>query len=73
MFFRKGKLRKEGNERLLQTLEQLKFEWMNKKKFVEQSFEPSESVLHELRLAEAKYFFLLKEAKKRQVSGRSLK
>lgn len=73
MFFRrKGWLRKEFNERLIQDLFQLKDRWNRQKRLVEKSVEPSPEVLYELKLAEAKYFFLLKEAKKRHVILRKL-
>ncbi|CAM4408620.1 hypothetical protein BAMA_18570 [Bacillus manliponensis] len=68
MFFqKKGKLRKEYDEQLVATLEQVKLEWMRQRRIVEQSVEPSEDVLCHLKLAEMKYFFLLKEAKRRPV------
>ena len=38
-----------------------------RKRLVEQSVEPSQDVLCSLKIAEAKYFFLLKEAKRRPV------
>ncbi|WP_369901561.1 YaaL family protein [Bacillus manliponensis] len=68
MFFqKKGKLRKEYDEQLVATLEQVKLDWMRQRRIVEQSVEPSEDVLCHLKLAEMKYFFLLKEAKRRPV------
>ncbi|WLD93437.1 YaaL family protein [Alkalihalobacillus sp. AL-G] len=72
MFFnRKGRLRKEANERLLTTLETVRNEWLKKKELIENSVEPSEQVLYEVQLAKVKYFFLLKEAKARGVRMRS--
>lgn len=69
MFFRKkGWLRKEYNEKLLLDLLELKEQWNRQKKIIEKSVEPSPEVLYELRLAESKYFFLLKEAKNRRVT-----
>lgn len=71
MFFRrKGWLRKEYNERLMKALLQLKEDWNRQKDLVEKSVEPSPEVLYDLKLAEAKYFFLLREAKQRQVTIR---
>lgn len=72
IFRRKGWLRKEFNERLIEDLLQLKEQWNRQKKLVEKSVEPSPEVLYELKIAEAKYFFLLKEAKKRRVVLRKL-
>ena len=68
MFFqKKGKLRKEYDEKQIVQLEKGKNEWLRKKRMVEQSVEPSQDVLCSLKIAEAKYFFLLKEAKRRPV------
>ncbi|EEL90087.1 DUF2508 domain-containing protein [Bacillus cereus] len=68
MFFqKKGKLRKEYDDKLIVLLEKVKNEWLRQKRMVEQSVEPSPAVLCSLKIAEAKYFFLLKEAKRRPV------
>ncbi|WP_246946186.1 YaaL family protein [Bacillus pinisoli] len=69
MFFqRKGKLRKSFNEQLLLSLEKNKNEWMRQKEIVNRCVEPSEEVLFHLKIAEAKYFFLIREAKQRKVT-----
>ncbi|EIJ80124.1 hypothetical protein PB1_07182 [Bacillus methanolicus PB1] len=73
MFFwrrRKGWLRKEFDEKLIWQLEELKKQWENQKSLVEKSFDPSEDVICHTKLAEAKYFFLFKEAKQRKISVR---
>ncbi|AIE58551.1 YaaL family protein [Bacillus methanolicus] len=71
MFFRrKGWLRKEFDEKLICQLEELKKQWRNQKALVEKSFDPSEDVICQTKLAEAKYFFLFKEAKHRKISIR---
>jgi hypothetical protein len=71
MFFRrKGWLRKEFDEKLINQLEVLKKQWQNQKSLVEKSFDPSEDVICQAKLAEAKYFFLFKEAKQRKISVR---
>ncbi|WP_242292908.1 YaaL family protein [Bacillus cereus group sp. BfR-BA-01441] len=68
MFFqKKGKLRKEYDDKLIVLLEKVKNEWLRQKRMVEQSVEPSRDVICSLKIAEAKYFFLLKEAKRRPV------
>ncbi|MFC4324334.1 YaaL family protein [Litchfieldia salsa] len=68
MFFRKkGKLRKEFDEILLHQVESLKDEWMRQKRLIEKSIDPAEDVLNDLRIAESKYFFLLREAKQRKL------
>ncbi|WP_456277167.1 YaaL family protein [Bacillus sp. AK128] len=69
MFFqRKGKLRKTFNEQLLTSLEKHKNEWMRQKEIVNRCVEPSGEVLYHLKIAEAKYLFLIREAKKRKVT-----
>jgi DNA-binding GntR family transcriptional regulator len=69
MFFqRKGKLRKSFNVQLLESLEKNKNEWMRQKDIVNRCVEPSEEILHHLKIAEAKYLFLIREAKKRKVT-----
>jgi hypothetical protein len=45
----------------------MKKEWNRQKQLVDKSVEPSSQVLYELKIAEAKYFFLLKEAKNRNI------
>lgn len=63
MLFRKKRLFQTVNEDLLFTLEKAKEEWLMRKKLIEKSIEPSDLLDYELKLAEAKYLFLLKEAK----------
>ncbi|MRH45153.1 DUF2508 family protein [Aquibacillus halophilus] len=61
--------RKEIDENLLEELFRLKNEWMNLKSILERSIEPSEIGLYDLSVSEAKYFFLLREARKRKISA----
>lgn len=69
MLFRKtGRLRKEYDEKLVQSLEMLKQDWMNQKNIVEKSVDPSGEVIADLKMKEAKYFYLLREAKKRRIT-----
>jgi hypothetical protein len=69
MFFqRKGKLRKTFNKQLLISLERNKSEWMKQKEIVNRCVEPSEEILYHLKIAEAKFFYLIREAKNRKVS-----
>ncbi|ADP34661.1 DUF2508 domain-containing protein [Bacillus atrophaeus] len=70
-FLRKKKLRKEFDEKLIEQLFKQKEEWGRQKRLVEKSVEPSAEVLNELKMAEAKYFFYLREAKQRnlRISG----
>ncbi|WP_445493211.1 YaaL family protein [Niallia sp. 03133] len=70
LFRRKGKLRKEFDEKLLVQFKHLKQDWLNEKSLLDKSFDPSDEVLCAARLTEAKYFFLFKEAKERKVTLR---
>ena len=70
MFFRrKGKLRNENNQKLVQQLEEIKRSWLNQKSLLEKSLDPSEDVIIQTRIAEIKYFYLFKEAKRRKVTA----
>ncbi|OWV34833.1 hypothetical protein CE489_21445 [Bacillus spizizenii] len=66
-FLRKQTLRREFDEKLIEQLFKQKEEWNRQKKLVEKSLEPSAEVLYELKVAEAKYFFYLREAKQRNL------
>ncbi len=71
MFFRrKGWLRKEFDEKLLRQISEIRADWTNQKSLVEKSFDPSEEILCSAKLAEAKYFYLIKEAKSRKINIR---
>ena len=63
-FLRKKKLRKEFDNKLVEQLIHQKEEWNRQKRLIENELEPSPEVLYELKVAEAKYFFYLREAKK---------
>jgi hypothetical protein len=69
MFFRrKGRLRNEFDEKLLTQLQRFKEQSQRQKLLLEKSFDPSEEVICETKIAEAKYFFLIREAKQRNVT-----
>ncbi|PAE31449.1 YaaL family protein [Bacillus sp. 7884-1] len=69
MFFkRKGWLRKEFDGKLLTQLQEYKEHWREQKQLLDKSFDPSEEAICQTKIAQAKYFFLLKEAKERNVS-----
>jgi hypothetical protein len=69
MFFqRKGWLRKEFDEKLLLQLQEYKEHWQEQKQLLDKSFDPSEEAICQTNIAKAKYFFLLREAKERNVS-----
>ena len=68
MFFsRKHRLRNEHDAKLIQQLETLKRSWFNQKSLLERSVDPSEEAIISTKIAEVKYFYLFKEAKKRKV------
>lgn len=64
-FLRKKKLRKEFDNKLIEQLMRQKEEWNRQKRLIEHSLEPSAEVLHELNVAEAKYFFICGKPKKK--------
>jgi len=69
MFFqRKGWLRKEYDKKLLTQLQEYKEHWQKQKQLLDKSFDPSEEAICQTKIAQVKYFFLLREAKKRNVS-----
>lgn len=69
MFFRrKGKLRRDTDQKLWDSLNELKEEWMRNKVLVEKSIEPSVELLNDLKISEAKYFYLVREAKIRHLT-----
>ncbi|MFS0821067.1 YaaL family protein [Bacillus sp. 1P02SD] len=67
LFKKKRKLRNEFNQELFTQLEIAKKEWMRQKILIEKSIEPSGAILNDLKVAETKYFFLLREAKRRKI------
>ncbi|ESU34574.1 hypothetical protein G3A_00320 [Bacillus sp. 17376] len=68
LFRKKNWLRKEFDHKLLEQLDSMKRNWNNQKLLVERSFDPSEEFISEAKIAEAKYFFLFKEAKHRKIT-----
>ncbi|MFO1441707.1 YaaL family protein [Bacillus sp. Bva_UNVM-123] len=70
LFRKKGWLRKEFDEKLLDKANELKDIWFNQKQLVERSFEPSSEAISQAKMAETKYFFLFKEVKKRKITIR---
>jgi hypothetical protein len=67
-FRRKGWIRKEFDEKLLNSMDEYKKDWQQQKTLLDKSFDPSEEVICQTKIAEAKYFFLLKEAKQRNIT-----
>ncbi|MGD6969350.1 YaaL family protein [Rossellomorea vietnamensis] len=68
MFFRKkGKLRKEYENKLLHSLEETKKDWISQRALEDLSIENSYEINYQSKIAEAKYFFFFREAKNRKV------
>ncbi|HWO95765.1 MAG TPA: YaaL family protein [Bacillus sp. (in: firmicutes)] len=69
MFFkRKGQLKKEFDEQLLMAFVNVKNDWLKQTDLIEKSVDPSDEVLLSVKVARAKYLYLLREAKKRNIS-----
>lgn len=69
MFFRrKGQLKKEFDAQLLTTFVNVKSDWLKQTDLIEKSVDPSDEVLLSVKVARAKYLYLLREAKKRNIS-----
>lgn len=69
MFFqRKSRLRRDFDKKLLDQLQDLRNNRIKQKTLVERCFDPSKDIIHEAKLAELKYFYLIKEAKSRKLS-----
>lgn len=73
LFKQRGKIRKVEDQRLIEHIEELKEKLMIQTQLVKNSVDPSEEVIFKLKTTEAKYFFLLKEARMRNASmGKSI-
>nr|WP_152525571.1 YaaL family protein [Sediminibacillus terrae] len=57
------------DEQLLDDIFKSKEEWKSIKSIIERSVEPTERGIYELKVAEAKYLYLLREARVRKVSA----
>ncbi|WP_100486534.1 YaaL family protein [Sporolactobacillus pectinivorans] len=64
---KKGLLRKEITDSLLESLTRCKRDWMTKRDVIEPSIDPSEEVMYQLKLAETRYLFLLKEVRELKI------
>ncbi|MFX3616559.1 MAG: YaaL family protein [Sporolactobacillus sp.] len=61
---KKGELRREITDSMMGALYRTKDDWLTKKKVIESSIDPSDEVLYQLKLSEARYLFFLKEVRK---------
>ena len=62
--------KKEIDEHLLSTINKLRDEWQQIQSIVEKSIDPADSSLYQQSLARAKYLFLLREARHRNLSAK---
>ncbi|MBM7581016.1 YaaL family protein [Jeotgalibacillus terrae] len=67
LFRKKGKLKKEYDERLIHLMQQTREEWQQQKSLSDLSFEKSPQMIAEEKMAEARYFYLFKEARHRKI------
>lgn len=66
--FRKQKLRKEFNHRLIDIMGNIKNDWDQKSEMLRMSYDPDDELKYRMLMSKAKYVFLFKEAKKRKLS-----
>ncbi|QAS52761.1 YaaL family protein [Halobacillus litoralis] len=71
MLGRKKGIKKEMDKELLMNIKKMKYEWETLNAIIEQSIEPSEEGLKDLALVKAKYFYLLREARFREINALS--
>lgn len=69
MFNRRQKYEQEVNQSILHSFFQVEGEWKRLRSIVEDSIDPSYDTKMRLLLAEKRYIFLLKEAKRRNLSA----
>lgn len=68
LFRRKGWLRTEFDQILIEQIKRLKKEWDRQNSLNEQSYDPFDEMEVYANIAKAKYIFLLCEAKSRHIS-----
>ena len=66
---KKRKIRQHVDEQLLLIIYQLQWDWKETESIVEQSIEPSDDFIYKNKLVKAKYLFLLREARRRNLSA----
>lgn len=69
MFNKRKKFRRDKNKALLDAFFETEYEWKNLQAIVESSIEPKIESFYLLELLEARYIFLLKEAKERNLNA----
>ncbi|MBC1522258.1 YaaL family protein [Listeria aquatica] len=65
-----GKLHKSYDEYLLELIEVTQEKWQKERELLDRSFGYDPRLEFEVKKAEMKYFYLFKEARYRQISGR---
>ncbi|ENH98477.1 hypothetical protein J416_00195 [Gracilibacillus halophilus YIM-C55.5] len=65
--------KKNLDQAILTNIFQLKKEWTNLEAIMERSIDPTNSGLYELAVKKAKYFYLIREARKRDLSATKIK
>lgn len=74
MFFKKkNRMRNSEDQKLVELMESLKEQLASFNSIVKNSVEPSSEVIYKVKVSEAKYLFLLKEARERKINMRTLK
>lgn len=69
--FRKQKLRKEFDQRLIDLMTEIKKDWDQQQEILRLSYERDDELAYRTSLAKAKFIFLLQEAKQRNISKKS--
>lgn len=64
---KKHKLKNEFDNKLIEQMEAARKEWLQQSNFLKLSMEQSLDLIARKKIAEAKYFFLYREAKKRKI------
>ncbi|MCP3764914.1 YaaL family protein [Domibacillus sp. A3M-37] len=68
MFFRKKQtLRSVYDDKLIELLDRSRTDWFKRRDLLRLSFEQNDELEAQTKAAQAKYFFLFREAKKRQI------
>ncbi|GEN57996.1 hypothetical protein GCM10012290_02510 [Halolactibacillus alkaliphilus] len=70
MGFLTNRKKQQYEQALLDDIYRLQSEWIQVKTVMERSLEPSVEGEHQLKVAEIKYFFLLKEARRLHLNAR---
>lgn len=67
LFRKKGKLKQEFDQQLIELMRSARDDWQRQKSMADMSLETSPQLEAAEKLAEAKYFYLFKEARLRKI------